>query len=505
MKRQPHSSKLQGSSNFQAPGASLSLFGVWRLVIISYLVFGNWCFAAPAARPPNILVLLADDLGYAELGCQGSRDIPTPHIDSLARNGVRFTSGYVTAPFCSPSRAGLLTGRYQTRFGFEFNPVGKANLDPASGLPLTERTLADHLKSAGYSTALVGKWHLGGTTPFHPQQRGFDTFFGFLHEGHFFVPPPYSAATSFLRTNTLPAGAERRTNGPVIWGTHLKNNEPPYDADNPILRGIEPINEPAYLTDALTREALAVIAQNKSRPWMLYLPYNAVHSPMQATPKYLDRFRHIPDIQRRIFAAMLAALDNSVGAILAKLRELNLEENTLIFFLSDNGGPTKELTSSNAPLRGGKGQLFEGGIRVPFLMQWKGKIPAGITYEHPVSSIDILPTALAAAGRPVKAPLKTDGKNLLPHLTGKDNNPPHEVLFWRYGRNIAVRVGDWKLVRQAQGAGNALELFNLSTDIAETFDQSRREPQITARLKAELDRLNSEMMEPLWSSNPGKK
>src|SRR4051794_7799371 len=242
---------------------------------------------------PNIVMVLVDDLGYGELGCYGGTDIPTPHIDSIARHGVRFTSGYVTAPFCAASRAALLTGRYQTRFGFEFNPIGAANADPAIGLPLAETTLADTLRDAGYATGIVGKWHLGGAAKFHPQRRGFDEFFGFLHEGHYYVPPPWTGHTTWLRRRTLPNGGEGRWTSPdgrVVWSTHLGGFEPDYDADNPILRNSQPVEEKLNLTDAFTREAEDFITRHKAQPFFLYLAYNAVHSPLQGADATMKKF-----------------------------------------------------------------------------------------------------------------------------------------------------------------------------------------------------------------------
>ncbi len=450
---------------------------------------------------PNILLIFVDDLGYGELGCQANAEIATPHIDSLAQNGIRFTQAYVTSPYCSPSRAGLLTGRYQSRFGHELNPVGKRNLDERAGLPLSERTIADDLKAGGYATALVGKWHLGGLPQFHPQRRGFDEFFGFLHEGHFYVPgPPWADVLTWLRTRELPEGAgPRQRDGNVIRSTHLRNNEPPYDQDNPILRATDPVIERDYLTEVLAREATAFIERNASRPWLLYLSYNAPHSPMQAPLRLMERFGHIEDIHRRLFAAMVGALDDSIGAVLATLRKLQLEEDTLIFFLSDNGGPTAELTSSNAPLRGGKGQLFEGGIRVPFLMQWKGCLAAGKATGQPVISLDILPTALAAAGVPRAGDGKLDGLNLLPWLCGDAPAPGRRTFFWRYGRNVALRDGDWKLIRQStQGISDAdFALFDLAQDAGETNDLASTHPDVAKELRTRLDRLNAEMVEPL--------
>ncbi len=459
-----------------------------------------------APRRPNIVVLLADDLGYGELGCQGNPQIPTPHIDSIARHGVRLTSGYVTASYCSASRAGLMTGRYQMRFGYEFNPIGAHNDDPAVGLPPAEVTLAERLRGAGYATALVGKWHLGGTAAYHPLRNGFDEFFGFLHEGHFYVPPPYRGVTTMLRRRVLPTGGEGRwIDGPLVLSTHMHHDEPPYDANNPILRGGQPVVETAYLTDALTREAVDFIDRNQQRPFFLYLAYNAVHSPLQAADKYMRRFTQIEDIHRRIFAGMLSNLDDSVGAVLAKLRDAGLEENTLIFFISDNGGPTRELTSSNRPLRGGKGEVYEGGLRVPFLMQWKGVLPKSQVFAKPAISMDICATATAAAGVPIRSGRQRspecDGVDLLPVLTHQDNTTPHDVLFWRMRTRRALRVGPWKLVRQpAYGKSQAdWELYDLAADIGETHDLATKEPARLAELVSTWEQLNSEMVEPFWS------
>lgn len=455
-----------------------------------------------ATRRPNIVLLLADDLGYGELGCQGNAQIPTPHIDSIASNGIRFTNGYVTAPYCSASRAGLLTGKYQTRFGYEFNPTGAWNEDPEAGLPVSERTLADHLHDAGYATGLIGKWHLGGTAKYHPYRRGFDEFFGFLHEGHYFAPPPYSGVTTMLRRRTLPTGSKGRwisRDGRLVLSTHMGYDEPDYDADNPIYRGGQPVEEHAYLTDALTREAVDFIDRNAERPFFLYLAYNAVHSPLQGADAYMQKFASIDDVHRRIFAAMLSNLDDSVGAVLQKLRNEQLENDTLVFFISDNGGPTRELTSSNAPLRGEKGQVYEGGIRVPFLVQWKGRLPADVEYDAPVISLDVCATASQVAKH--DPPAGIDGVDLLPFLTGERVQPPHESLFWRLGKRTAVRVGDWKLLKNPTGrnSDNTWELYNLAQDISESRDLASTEPQRVQQLQAEWQRFNAQMIDPTWS------
>ena len=472
----------------------LSLSPVRAPLLLLFLLTSG---AMLSARP-NIVLLVADDLGFAELGCQGNTDIPTPHIDSIARDGARFTDAYVTAPFCSASRAGFITGRYQTRFGYEFNPTGAHNEDPDAGLPVTERTLGDQLGAAGYTTALIGKWHLGGTAKYHPQRRGFDTFYGFLHEGHYYVPPPYRGVTTMLRRRALPNGLSKgrwiSKDGKTIYTAHMGSNEPDYDADNQMLRAGQPVEEKEFLTDALTREAVNFVDRNKDRPFFLYLSYNAVHSPLQGAERYMEKFAHIEDLHRRIFAAMLANLDDSVGAVLKKIKDTGLQDNTLIVFFSDNGGPTRELTSGNAPLRGEKGQVYEGGLRVPFLMRWPGVIPATSVYSNPVSTLDLFPTACAASGtKPPKK--KYDGINLLPFLTGKSDEAPHRHLFWRIGDRHALRKGDWKILRQRS---KSWSLYNLKEDIGETSDLADTMPAQAGKLIRLWETENSKMMDPVW-------
>ena len=452
--------------------------------------------AADATAKPNIVYIVVDDLGYSELGSYGGKGIPTPHLDALAAGGARFTSGYVTAPFCAASRAALMTGRYQTRFGFEFNPIGAKNAAPGIGLPVAEKTVADRLRDVGYATGLVGKWHLGGTEPFHPQRRGFDEFFGFLHEGHYYVRPPWQGVTTWLRRKKLPDGGQGRWTSPdgrIVWSTHLGSNEPEYDTGNPLLRSSQPVDEKANLTDAFTREACDFIGRHRSQPFFLYLAYSAVHSPMQGTDEYMKKFAHIEDIQRRIFAAMLAHFDDSVGKVLAELRKSGVEENTLVVFLGDNGGPTEELTSSNAPLRGGKGDLWDGGIRVPFIVSWKNRIPAGRIVDASVASIDATATALelANAGPSQK---QLDGINLMPLLTGKMAEVPERTLFWRVGQKNALRSGNWKLIRD----GKEWQLYDLANDIGETTNLAAKEPARVQQLTSLWDKWNAEQIEPLW-------
>jgi len=458
--------------------------------------------SAETPASPNIILLIADDLGYGELGCQGNDQIPTPHIDSIAKNGVRFTDGYVTGPFCSSSRAGLMTGRYQTRFGYERNPIGEKNEDPDIGLPKGEITLAEMLQDRGYATGLVGKWHLGGAAPYHPFRNGFDEFFGFMHEGHYFVPPPYSGVTTMLRRKRLPFKKQGRwtsQDGQLVLSTHMGYNEPDYDADNPIYRGGQPVNEQAYLTDAFTREAVDFINRNQERPFFLCLAYNAVHSPLQGADRYMKKFAHVDDIHRRIFAAMLANMDDSVGDVLKMVNKFNLSERTLIVFISDNGGPTRELTSDNGPLRGEKGHVYEGGIRVPFLMQWKNHLPAGKTYREPVISLDIYATAVDLSGATIPQNKRLDGVNLLPYLNANDQGVPHESLFWRSIEKSAFRSGDWKAVRNPhRGQGGDWELYNLRADIGEQDDLKSQYPNRLEKMIAGWEKMNQEMIDPLW-------
>ncbi|MCX6854729.1 MAG: sulfatase-like hydrolase/transferase, partial [Verrucomicrobia bacterium] len=397
---------------------------------------------------PNVLIILADDLGYGELGCQGNTQISTPHIDSLAANGIRFTSGYVSGPVCSPTRSGLMAGRYQQRFGREYNPGVEMTRQGLQALWPKETTFAQHLKSAGYATGMFGKWHLGFEPEQHPTQRGFDEFVGFLGAAH----------------------------------TYLDVREGKRD---PITRGTTPLPSVEHTTETFGNEACAFIERHKAEPWFVYLPFNAVHTPMESTKAYLDRMTGITDEKRHTFTAMLTALDDAVGKVLAKLREHRLEENTVIFFLSDNGGPTSTTSSMNKPLRGYKMQTWEGGIRVPFLAQWKGRFPAGKVDDRPIIQLDLLPTALAAAGVEVKPEWQLDGVNLLPFLTGENTAAPHDSLYWRMGEQMAVRVGDWKLVKASDDPGDdekpgkkpkgGAKLFNLARDISEQHDLAAAE------------------------------
>jgi len=418
-------------------------------------------------RPPNIVLILADDLGYADTGVFGSTTIPTPHIDALARTGTRFTSAYVTAASCSPSRAGLLTGRYQQRFGFEFNTSGAAvthrlqrGLDPAA------ITLADVLQKAGYKTGMFGKWHLGTHKHLHPLARGFDEFYGFLGGAHSFFP--------------------------------AKDTEPEYST---IMREHSPLIEPEYLTDAIAREAVRFIAGHRDTPFFAYVPFNAVHTPIEATKKYQDRFPNTKDPTRRDYQAMTSALDDAVGSIVAAIEKHGLTDNTLLIFLNDNGGPLYTKVQSNGELRLGKLFLFEGGIRVPMIVKWPGVAEPKAVFDRPVSSLDVFPTVCAAAGISLPDTVKTDGVDLAPFLTNKREGTPHELLCWSNGPNIAIRKGDWKLVK----SHSSTWLFNLSKDLGESTNLAGKHPDKVKELEREHAKWKSQMKPPAWPSKPTRR
>lgn len=409
----------------------------------------------PAKRPPNIIVILADDLGYGDVGFNGCKDIPTPNIDALAAGGVRFSQGYVTAPLCSPTRCGLMLGRYQQRIGWEFNPNRG---DP--GLPVEEKIFADYMKQAGYATALVGKWHLGYAQPYLPLQRGFDEFYGFTY-----------AMNPYL-------GVDGKPN--MLW------------------RGNEQVEEKEYLTDAFTREACEYIGRKKDKPFFLYLAYNAVHMPLDACPRYKDKFSEIADPKRRALATMLAALDDGVGSVMKKLRDEKLDQDTLVFFFSDNGAPTALNASSNAPFSGGKNTLMEGGIHMPWLMHWTGRLPAGKVVDQPVISLDILTTSLAAAGAKAPQGARLEGVDLLPYIDGKTSGAPHDCLYWRFGAQWAVRSGDFKL--RVYEKDEAPKLFDLSKDVAEQNDLAAKHPDKVKQLTDAYNKWNASNKEAIYKT-----
>jgi arylsulfatase A-like enzyme len=449
------------------PDAILTLISSAPILMIFRLLAFLLLTSLPAlhaadGRKPNVLILIADDLGYADLGVQGCTDIPTPHIDSIAKNGVRFTNGYVSAPVCSPSRAGLMTGRYHTRFGHELNhPL--ADKAPV-GLPVQEKLAPQWFKESGYSTGHIGKWHLGNalTPEYSPNKRGFDE---------------------------------------SVWFTGQKKLPPLKLYRN----GKSETATDSYVDEAMAREAGAFISAHQSAPWFLYVAFLSPHEPLDTPPGASDAFASISDPARRQCATMMTLLDKSVGRVLQVLRDSGQEERTLVVFLSDNGAPPKN-GSQNTPLRGGKGTTWEGGLREPFLMQWRGTLPAGRVVDTPVISLDILRTSLAAAGIATPSDAALDGVDLLPYLTGKTQQPPHDALFWRYGEQSAVRVGEWKLTTAldttVKPPAIKTGLYNLATDVSERKNLAADQPEKAAELQKLWDAWNTKNVPALWSDKP---
>ncbi|RME71111.1 MAG: sulfatase [Verrucomicrobia bacterium] len=434
-----------------------------------FIVTAVSIIAAPAKRPPNIVLLFADDAGYADFGFQGSREFRTPHLDRLAAEGIRFSQGYVSASVCGPSRAGLMTGRYQQRFGYHENNVPgymsevSAADGPEMGLPVEEKTMGDYLKARGYRTAVFGKWHLGGADRFHPLRRGFDEFYGFRGGDRDYFP--------------------------------FRNE--PSDAMRKMERGFGQFEEhEGYLTDVLAEEACGFIERHADRPFFVYLAFNAVHTPMQATPEDLEQFPELTG-KRRELAAMTLALDRACGRVLDTLERLGLEENTLVVFTNDNGGPSDKNASDNSPLSGTKSNHLEGGIRVPYLVRWPAQLPAGVVYDKPVITLDLLPTFLAAAGAgadEIEA-LPLDGVNLLPYLQGKRDDAPHDILFWKKGVRAAVRSGQWKLIRFPD---RPAMLFDIEQDPSELHDLAGAHPDLVKELFYKLYQWEMQLERPRW-------
>jgi arylsulfatase A-like enzyme len=421
--------------------------------------------AASDARP-NVVVLLADDLGFADVGVHGCADIPTPNIDRLAAQGVRCTSGYSSHPYCSPMRAGLMAVRYQHRFGY----VSNIAYDPHNsfmGLPKSEVTVATRLKRAGYATGAFGKWHLGAAAPFTPNNRGFDYFYGFRGGGH-----------DYFKVDL---------NRPMSEGYF-----------QPLERNAVTVELDGYLTTMLADEAAAFIERQAGGPFFVYLAFNAPHTPMQAPEEYLQRFSSIKDKKRRAYAAMVSAMDDGIGKVLETLERLELTRNTVVFFLSDNGGPEHANASDNGPLRGQKGDVFEGGIRVPFLASWPGVLPQGTTYNEPVMSIDIMRTALEVGE--VELDEKLEGVNLIPFLSGEAEGAPHAALFWRTQNCAAwaVRSGSLKLLKTAEASEPSL--YDLAADLGETADLAAERPADVRRLRAAYEEWNRHNHDPFFPS-----
>ncbi|MED5411190.1 MAG: sulfatase [Pseudomonadota bacterium] len=459
-------------------------------VLVSVFTVLTASSIAAQSRQPNIVFIFADDLGYADTSVYGSEEIRTPHIDALAGEGIRFTQGYVSHPVCSPSRAGLLTGRYQQRHGWEFNP---ARRDGSAGMDINERTIADALKAQGYTTGMIGKWHLGHGEEHHPLSRGFDEYFGVLAGGSQFF-------------ETLPEGGEYARNDAPTKRT-------PY---NGIYRGREQVQVDEYLTDVFSDEAIAFIDNHADDPFFLYLSHTTPHTPLQATKQYLDRYGHIRNMASRVYAAMVSSLDDSVGRVVQKLKDIGQYENTIIAFLSDNGcAGYISNACSNGELAGFKRYHQEGGIRIPFILSWPAELEKNRVLDTPVISLDLFGTFTAAAGQEIET---EDTVNLLPYLKGEEEESPHDFLYWRSGATMAIRDERWKLIKfklsdfdddaiDATGRlmppaggwgtdaplGHKLVLYDLLNDPGETANLAAQYPDIVERLEAEYAKWNVQL------------
>ncbi|MCA8964042.1 MAG: sulfatase-like hydrolase/transferase [Planctomycetes bacterium] len=429
--------------------------------------------AAAAAERPNIIVLFADDAGYADFGFQEKPDPAmaklTPHIDSLAASGLRFTDAYVSGAVCSPSRAGMLTGRYQQRFGHELNiPPGYMD----GGMSLEERTIADRLRAAGYATGLIGKWHLGYPEPYQPNKRGFDYFYGLLQGSRSYFPYDKPHAHRVLQENG------------------------------------EPTPETGYVTDRIGEGAVRFIRDHKAKPFFLYVAFTSPHGPLQAKPEDLEACAGIADKKRRTYAAMVKAMDDNIGRILKALDDAGIAENTLVVFTNDNGGQT--LTGAvNTPLQGRKGQLWEGGIRVPMCLRWPAAVKApGRSVADPVITLDLLPTFVGALDRAPEPSWQLDAIDLGPLLTGEIDALPPRALHWRTQGSegpAAIRVGDDKLVVLRGEEGASQHLFDLANDLGETTDLAAERPELVKQLAGRLADWESELEEPRWGPGSRKR
>ncbi|WP_299012084.1 sulfatase-like hydrolase/transferase [uncultured Polaribacter sp.] len=402
-----------------------------------------------STEKPNVIVILVDDAGYIDFGFMGSKDLQTPHIDALAKSGVKFTDAHVSATVCAPSRAGLITGKYQQRFGFEANGTG------GIGLSDDVTTIADVFKNNGYNTFALGKWHLGENESDHPNKRGFDEFYGFLSGSRSYFPLEKPSKEKMLQHN----------------GKRIVFN--------------------GYMTDVLGDQSVKFIETSKDKPFFMYLSFNAVHTPMQAKQEDLDRFNNHP---RKKLAAMTWSLDENVGKLLKKLDDLNKRNNTLIYFLSDNGGAHNN-QSLTGPLKGWKGNKFEGGHRVPFILSWPIEISSNVSFDGLTSSLDIFSTSISAAKIKNQKRLQLDGVNLIPYLKGEKQGHPHHKLFWRKLDESAARVREYKIIN-LKGFGSVM--YNLNKDLGETIDLSQTHSKKFDTILSVYKTWENQLINPLW-------
>lgn len=474
--------------------------------------------SSPNERRPNIILILTDDMGFNDIslynGGAADGSVMTPHIDAIAQQGVVFTNGYAANAICAPSRATLLTGRYSTRFGFEYTPIFKlgpkifgwmqdlepgplpllidqataATLPPLEdlGMPTEEITIAEVLKDQGYYTAHIGKWHVGSLKGMRPEQQGFDDSLNM--KGTLYLPED---SPDVINAKIAGDGIDR-----MVWATGT------YAAQ---FNGGEPFQPLGYLTDYYTDETIKVIEANRNRPFFLYLAHWGVHNPLQASREDYDAYPHIQDHALRVYAGMIRALDRSVARIQDALEKNGLSDNTLVIFTSDNGGAGYiGLPDINKPYRGWKLSHFEGGTHVPYMAKWPNKIEAGTRYEKPIHHIDLFHTIAAAAGAQVPTDRKLDGVDLMPYILGDKTGAPHQTLFWRQGYQQTVLHQGWKLIRSDQpdkpGAAQKKFLFNIDEDPTEQTNLVLQRPDKLAELEGLLAVHNAEQAEPLWPS-----
>jgi arylsulfatase A-like enzyme len=453
---------------------------------LSKLVVGCFCLISSAAviaaevnKRPNILVILTDDMGYADVGFNGSPDIRTPSLDQLASDGVVLTSAYNAHPFCGPSRAGIMTGRYPHKFGSQFN-LPTSNRSGGLGVPTSEVFISKVLQDAGYRTGAIGKWHLGEEEEFHPNNRGFDEFYGFLNGGHDYFPKKYKPQYERQRKQGL--------------------NHSIFHYLRPFERNGKEEEETEYVTDGLSREAVSFIkksASDEDQPFFLYLAYNAPHSPMQAKEEDMAQFSEIKDKKRKVYAGMVYAVDRGVNKIVKALKETGQYDNTLIVFFSDNGGKPN-LGANNHPLRGRKGSVLEGGYRTPMFFHWPEQVPEGQTFTHPISTLDLYPTFAKIAGAKIPQHKKLDGKDIMQGLITGTNPRPGEMIYAVRHRNgyseAAARRDNWKIVN----TGKTWQLFDVANDSSESKDMSSKHPLIVREMVAEMELWSWTNPQPLW-------
>jgi arylsulfatase A-like enzyme len=489
--------------------AALSIVAVGAGLIFTGLHF-SVAKAAPPSRQPNVIVILADDLGYADISAYKIDRFHTPNIDRIGMQGVRFTDGYASAPVCGPSRAGLQTGRYQERFGFEYNngPAAREARE-GYGLDTNEITMAQLMKRAGYHTGVFGKWHLGSQDQFYPTNRGYDEFIGFLPGQTSYIDPDRPDVE--LSTADSPGNADNPEGGrapePGKKAREYYRNKFSQILDGPNRTVVQ--NNDQYLTDYLGDKDSDFVSRNaqSGKPYFLYAAFNAVHEPLMVTKKYYDRFPNIKNQQQRVYTAMVAALDDNVGKILDAVDRSGQADNTIIYFASDNGcaAYVPGLCSCD-PLRGGKLSHYEGGTRVPFMMRWPGHIKPGTVYRQVASLLDILPTSVAVAGGQLPKDRFYDGVDIMPYVTGRKSGTPHDLLVWRRRPLVSIRKGDWKLwesVNDDTGKyGEYKLLFNLKNDLHEDTNLADKNPEKVKELEGLIQQWSKDMTSAKWPSRP---